>query len=278
MSYIIKINCKAEGENSFSEEIVIPKTNLNKELELNDCKNILKSLTSTLVSLKEKDEIYEFNYTIKVMYKEEMVMELIDGEMAFFKSVVQYEQLLDFIIDYVNTAENGKYGIRIWEDCETPLGNGAMMSLVENDKKYIKNYIDFLRTCDLDHEVCQWGDIDSVITKYGFTKETTKLVLVRLMSCAGQSGKEQFTDFLDKGLETYLADNKELFLTALVAETNYSLYNCNYYHNCLEAPKDEFINEVIDSIKELVAKLDKSDIDFFKKELIGIWKKYRVLQ
>ncbi|SNR16693.1 hypothetical protein [Tenacibaculum jejuense] len=275
MSYIIKINCKAEGENSFSEEIVIPKTNLNKELELHDCKNILKSLTSTLTSLKEKDEIYEFNYTIKIICNEE---KLIDGEMEFFKIVVQYEQLLDFIIDYVNTASNGKYGIRIWEDCETPLGNGAMISLVETDKKYIQSYIDFLRTCDLDHEVCQWGDIDSVISKYGFNEETVKLAIARLMSCAGQSGKEQFTDFLDKGLETYLADNKELFLTALVAETNYSLYNCNYYHNCLEASKDEFINEVIDSIKELVAKLDKSDIDFFKKELIGIWKNYRVLQ
>ncbi len=274
MGYSIKIDCNASGENSLSEQIVISKTTANKELELIDYQNILQSLTTTLTSFIEKGEIYEFNYIIKVIYQEEMVMELIDGEMALFEKIVKHKELLEFINKYVNTAANGKYGTRIWEDSETPLGNGAMIALVETDKKYIKNYIDFLRTCDLDHEVSQWGDISDI----GYNSETSELAIARLMSCAGQHGKEQFEDFLENGLETYITENKKTFLTALIAETKYSLYYCNYYHNCLEAPKDEFINEVIESIEELVSILDESDVDFYTKELVEIWEAHRVLK
>ena len=61
-------------------------------------------------------------------------------------------------------------------------------------------------------------------------------------------------------------------------ETDYSLHNTYYYYNFLEGPKDEFIAEMLESIKKLITILEESDVVFYKKELIRIWKNYRVLQ
>lgn len=275
MSYFIKVSCLGEGDSSHSEEITIVKANQNKDLVVEDLKTILSSINATLSSFKEKDELYEFNYVLKIVYNHEMVMQVIEGEYALFQEVVKHEELFDETISYINTAAKGRYNNRIWEDCETPLGNGAMISLVETDKKYIQSYINFLRTCDLDHEVCQWGDIDTIVKKYGFNEETVKLGIARLMSCAGQHGDEQFEIFLEEGLADYISENKSTFMTLFVEETTYSLYHNNYYYNYLEAPKTEFVEDVLESITIVTDILEDEDIEFYKQELTRLWLKHR---
>ena len=80
MSYFIKVNCLGEGDFSHSEEITIVKANQNKDLVVEDLKTILSSINSTLSSFKENDELYEFNYVLKIVYNHEMVMQVIEGE------------------------------------------------------------------------------------------------------------------------------------------------------------------------------------------------------
>ncbi len=275
MSNFIKVSCLGEGDSSHSEEITIVKANQNKDLVVEDLKTILSSINSTLSSFKENDELYEFNYILKIVYNDEMVMQVIEGEYALFQEVVKHEELFDETISYINTAAKGRYNNRIWEDSETPLGNGAILNFVEKNIRYIDTYIDFLRTCDLDHEVSQWGDIDTIVKKYGFNEETVKLGIARLMSCAGQHGDEQFEIFLEEGLTDYISENKSTFLTLFVEETTYSLYHNNYYYNYLEAPKTEFVEDVLESIIIVTDILEDEDIEFYKQELTRLWLKHR---
>lgn len=114
------------------------------------------------------------------------------SEHAFFNEAARNDALVPQLLAYVAACADGAWGERIWADCETPAGTHAMNALLMLDRKWIPAYIDFLTSCDLDHEVDQAGDLDLAIETYGWHTDTCALAAARLVSCHGQFGEEQF--------------------------------------------------------------------------------------
>lgn len=109
----------------------------------------------------------------------------------------------------VRATEVGAHGHRPWADDEHPTGSAAIFTLVTAHNRYIPEYIRYLRTCDLDHEVDQYQQIDDIIELYGWNNDTLALVAARLGQCVGQAGAEQVAELLGEAdLAGYAATPK----------------------------------------------------------------------
>ncbi|XZG71659.1 hypothetical protein ACTSKR_07320 [Chitinibacteraceae bacterium HSL-7] len=128
-------------------------------------------------------------------------------EQAFFDEAAQWDALSQQLLTYSAACAHGAWNDRIWSDCETPAGTHAMNALMMKDRKWIPAYIDFLTSCDLDHEVDQAGDLDLAIERYGWQADTCTLAVARLVSCAGQFGAEQFDQWIERDLGHHLASD-----------------------------------------------------------------------
>src|SRR5690606_5895857 len=115
-----------------------------------------------------------------------------------------FEALHPLLHAYALETAEGAHGHAIWSDDETPSGTHAIVPLVMHDRKWLPDYLRFLRSNDLDHEVDQAGDIDAIIERYGWAPDTLALAAARLVSCQGQFGEEQFGQLLEEGLSDHL--------------------------------------------------------------------------
>ncbi|MDH5833417.1 hypothetical protein [Luteimonas kalidii] len=142
------------------------------------------------------------------------------SEAGFCEQAARFESLHPALHAYAVATGNGAHGSRMWADAETPAGTAAMRALVERDRAWIPAYVEFLRSCDMDHEVDQWGDMDAVVERYGWQPDTCALAAARLASCHGQHGEEQFSSWLDAGLREYIdtREGRAAFLAAAEAE------------------------------------------------------------
>ncbi|MCF6308801.1 MAG: hypothetical protein L3J09_12740, partial [Flavobacteriaceae bacterium] len=131
-------------------------------------------------------------------------------------------------------------------------------------------YINFLRSCDLDHEVEQSGDIEKVIEKYGWGEETCRLAIARLVSCGGQFGEEQFKEFLENGLNDYLImpENRTMFLNNVIREFNEAeqiIRYASYY------PKDQYLSDVEMWVEFFEVVLTEKEMETLNNEVSLIW-------
>lgn len=110
---------------------------------------------------------------------------------AFFRKISQYESVLPKLQKYVTTVDGDK-----WFDEETPLGLLAALTLALADKKYIEDYITYLATTDMNHEVYQYDHISFIASEYGVTPEVMKLMAARAV-LPGQHSWEQFESFVE---------------------------------------------------------------------------------
>ena len=238
----IKITIKAfgligddyDGKEIQQEKIV----NINssyKDLTQEDLKQILKTL---IASVKEIKVLYPDEQTDVISHNDNRLFSIkfeitsIDStgscllleEKSFFELVAKHNSLAPLILDYCKVTDDGEEGSRVMITHEydegPPAGTYAILALVNQDKKWITHYIEFLRTNDLDHEVEQMWHIKAIIDKYGWCKETYELAIARKVTCCGQGGKTQFKLLVNDGLKESLNENRnrEIFLVSVLKE------------------------------------------------------------
>ena len=183
---VIKIKIYAYGctGNDYDGKEIKHEKTLNKSSSDNqltefDFKSILNTI---IISIKEIKALYpdkqtdvtfhhdnrleQIKFSIEMINQKNEISNTFD-EQSFFEKVAIYNSLSQLIIDYCQITDDGEEGSRIWisdqYDEGPPAGTYAILALVNLDKKWIPNYIEFLRTNDLDHEVEQIWDIKKII-------------------------------------------------------------------------------------------------------------------
>ncbi|WP_298952971.1 hypothetical protein [uncultured Nonlabens sp.] len=139
------------------------------------------------------------------------------SELVFFLSAVKDGKNIDKIKKFVQDIMQRNLVKKTWLDDEMPMGLNASFALAYTDKKYISNFIDFLRTCDMNHEVYQAVFIELLEKKWKTCHEILGLLAARSNSIAGQWGIEGH-----EKLELS-AGQKKHYLQCLLQDTLFSI-------------------------------------------------------
>jgi len=110
---------------------------------------------------------------------------------------------------------------RPWADEETPTGAAGAAYLAMADLRWLPGYLEYLASCDLDHEVHQAAEMDGIIASHGWGPDTLGLAAARAWRLGGQHGEEQFDSWVEEGgLGDYLGspDGAAAFRAAARAE------------------------------------------------------------
>ncbi|MCP4749642.1 MAG: ankyrin repeat domain-containing protein [Proteobacteria bacterium] len=112
----------------------------------------------------------------------------------------------------------------LWYDDEIQAGMYAMKSLVLYDKKYIADFIEYLKSGIINYEnetLYPTELIFDVLEKFGWCDETLRLIVARAVNCGGRYGSDEFRLQVKKGgLREYLQNGKhfDLFHALLLQE------------------------------------------------------------
>ncbi|HAS41047.1 MAG TPA: hypothetical protein DCS93_11225 [Microscillaceae bacterium] len=292
----IKISIKAYGyvDNNYKGKEITQNSFIEKDLTSfllteKDLRLILETLiisikkTKTLYPDEQTNVIYHNNNRLEsikfdIIFDDELGDSQIIEEKAFFEQAAKYDNLSSLILKYCEVTDDGAEGTRIWGMSEydegPPAGTYAILALVNQSKNWISNYIDFLRTNDLDHEVEQIWDIQSIIEKYGWGKETCRLAIARNVSCCGQGGKEQFNNFLNNGLIDYLNsdEHRKEFLNLILQE--FREWD-QIYFRLKKGFKQHYIDYIINYVQHFNRVLENKEINEIETYLLSKWEDYK---
>ncbi|TYT24930.1 hypothetical protein FZO89_00785 [Luteimonas viscosa] len=196
------------------------------------------------------------------------------SEYEFCEHAARFASLHPALHAYAVATADGAHDDRMWADSETPAGTTAMLALLKRDRAWIPAYVDFLRSCDLDHEVDQWGDMDEVVERYGWQPDTCALAAARLASCHGQHGEEQFSGWLDAGLREYLdtGEGRAGFLAAAKAEFD---ADGPQMRRNLEMSREAFCDDADFWVDFFAAALDEDEVEALRQHAHGRWDRAR---
>lgn len=275
-----------EGKETFKNKL-IEKDLAAIELTEKELKQTLESLISLIKEIKalypdEQEEVV-FNHNnrlesikFEVTYIDETGVLKVIEEDAFFKKVALYKSLSSLILEYCKVTDDGEEGSRIYitdeYDEAPPAGTYAMLALVHQNKKWIFNYIEFLRTNDLDHEVEQMWHIKAIIEKYGWCDETSRLAIARNSSCCGQGGREQFNYLLENGLLDYLKEGKNRF-NFLNGIRHEFIDNISTPHEIklLRGHKDRYLKYWTPKIHAFKSVLTSCELEYLIEQVVLQW-------
>lgn len=113
------------------------------------------------------------------------------SELVFFLSAVEDSNNINKIIAFIKQIMQRNLVEKTWLDDEMPMGLNASFALAYNDKKYISEFINFLRTCDMNLEVYQTMFIELLENKWQICYEVLELLAARTNSISGQWGVEE---------------------------------------------------------------------------------------
>ncbi len=126
------------------------------------------------------------------------------GEHEVYRQACAFPALHDHVHALVQATAGGPRR-RPWADEETPTGSAGAAYLAMADLRWLPAYLEYLASCDLDHEVHQAAEMDGIIASHGWGPATVGLAAARLWRLGGQHGDEQFGGWLEEGgLEDYL--------------------------------------------------------------------------
>lgn len=134
------------------------------------------------------------------------------SELTFFMAAAAHESLQPMVLKFLQAVINKNSEQTIWVNEELPMGLNAAFALANTDKQYIPHFIQFLRTCDMNHEVYQPYFIDILLQKWDKTEESLLLLASRGGSISGQFGFEGIK------LPSLSIPQKEFFFTALLED------------------------------------------------------------
>ncbi|MFX3470803.1 tetratricopeptide repeat protein [Leptospira borgpetersenii] len=135
-------------------------------------------------------------------------------------------------------------------------------------KKNIENYINFLRSNDLNHEVYQSDDINALVEKWGWCQETLSLMAVRCFR--GQFGTDQFHEMMEAGLSEYLnlPGNMDYFLLRLCEEIKNEMW-----HETLDV--SELVSQIPNIFEDLDLRYPAKKIRILAKEIASAEKTHQ---
>lgn len=143
-------------------------------------------------------------------------------EHGFYRQAVAFPALHDTIHALVRATATGAHGHRPWADAETPTGGAGASALAQRSRRWIAAYLQYLRECDLNHEVTQADELDAIVQPHGWNEDTITLVVARLTHCGGQHGEEQVQQWQEeRALGDYLGTGEGR--TAFLAEARRAL-------------------------------------------------------
>ncbi len=112
------------------------------------------------------------------------------SELAFFLQSAKNTANTNKILKYVQFIMAKNKVEKVWLDDEMPMGLNASFSLAYTNKEYISDFINFLRTVDMNHEVYQVYFIKILLNRWGICDPILKLLAARAGSISGQFGLE----------------------------------------------------------------------------------------
>lgn len=151
------------------------------------------------------------------------------SELVFFLSAVKDSNNTSKTLIFVKQIMQKNQLEKVWLDEEMPMGLNASFALAYNEKTYISNFIDFLRTTDMNHEVYQPIFIELLEKKWGICNETIELLAARTNSIAGQWGVElhETLELSDKHKIHYLKCLLKDTLFSKIAQPDLLIEGCN---------------------------------------------------
>jgi len=162
--------------------------------------DVSKTLEALLANLETLCEYATENKGIKYgKYHEESFIEyqinLHDNlpsysELVFFLTAAKNSSNFNVIVSFVEAIMQKNKTKKVWLDQEMPMGLNASFALAYTNKTYISNFIDFLRTTDMNKEVYQYIFISLLEKKWGICNEVIALLAARIHSISGQWGVE----------------------------------------------------------------------------------------
>ena len=268
-----------DGKETQSEK-TIKKHNSEEELHEKDLQNCIETMIEMVKDTKSKypderdhkkggatNRVEELCFEIELIDKHENTLHIFN-EYNLFDQASEYESLHPLMFEFTKITDNGEDGARTWMNDETPAGTSAMMALVLNNRKWIPEYINFLRTNDMENEVEQTNDIQSIIEKYEWRRSTTKLAIARLVGCCGQGGVDQFKSFLKEGLGDYIEDqtNRAQFLKDILEEFE-SIDKSEQGQQLLKEDKEAYLKKRSEQIDRFEIVLSSKERLILKSEL-----------
>ncbi|WP_299442465.1 hypothetical protein [uncultured Aquimarina sp.] len=288
----IKIIINAHGyaddyeEKVIKQEKIVGKDPVDSQLTEVDLKNALQTIITSVREIKklypdeQADVMYhndnrleQIKFQIKINEKDNNSYSL--EEESFFNKVAEYDSLSLLILDYCQVTDNGEEGTRVWipendSYVSHPVGTYAILALVNQDKKWIPKYIEFLRTNDLDHEVEQMWHIKEIIEKYNWCEETCRLAIARNISCCGQEGRQQFRSLMTEGLEEYLKkeENRTVFFDNVLRE--FQEWDAVEFR-LKDGSKKHYLDYVVSNVKKFKTALTENQINKIEIILLQKW-------
>jgi len=114
------------------------------------------------------------------------------SELAFYLTVVRNKNTFEKVEKLTQIVIEKNSSKSIWMDEEIQMGLSPAFALAFEDKKYISNFVNVLRTFDLNHEVYEPFFIELLFEKWEICDETLFLLAARSGSISGQWGIENY--------------------------------------------------------------------------------------
>ena len=185
------------------------------------CRIILESLLQHLVQSPWPVEPAPGAWTFFLVKEGEKAM----LEHAIYQRAATFPGLHESINQLVRATAAGARRHRPWADAETPTGAAGASALALQDRHWIPAYLQYLRECDLDHEVHQGDELNAIVQTHGWNSDTLTLAAARLVGCCGQLGEEQVGEWYEAlGLNDALASDEGLASFIAAAQREFSAW------------------------------------------------------
>lgn len=146
------------------------------------------------------------------------------SELTFFMKAAENENNTGQLLKYIQLVIEKNKNKSIWMNEEIQMGLSAGFALAYNDKSYITNFIDLLRTFDMDHAVYEDFFIELLLNKWEICNETLLLLAAKSGSINGQWGIENYE------IPPFNEEQKKMFVKYLFED---SLYRRHSYSDLL---------------------------------------------
>ncbi len=180
----------------------------------------------------------------------------ITSELTFYLRVVENKDNFDKLEKYIQVVIEKNSPKSVWMNDEIQMGLNAAFALAFRDKKYIYDFVNVLRTFDLNNEVYEPFFIDLLLDKWMICDEVLFLLAARSGSISGQWGLEELE------IPTLNSDHKNKFLTYLLEDALKS--KTVFSENLLDSM--ELLDIVVDP--EKFSNLFEHDKPLFQKDNI----------
>ncbi|WP_176425224.1 hypothetical protein [Myxococcus sp. AM009] len=278
----IELLIQSRGKNERAPvTLVIPMTGAVEDgpLAEDTCREVLRAVMRALDGARQASGdggLHAFTFSLRGATADGAAQwELREYEVC--ERAAHFESLHPLLRDYAVVTGAGANGNRMWADAETPAGTHAIGALVLRDRTWLPAYIDFLRSCDLDHEVDQWGVLDQLIEHHGWAPDTCALAAARLLSCRGQHGDEQLSTWMEASLGEYLATEEGRAAFDHAAAREFDTWNGDIMLGALKGPRDAHCGEMDEWLEAFEPLMDPARFAVLRRHAHGRWARERGL-